>query len=410
VFRCVETQAGERNREGGWIRQSARSRPLTFPLRSASLVSVPERLVPEACKLPPTMSLDGHRKRIDAIDDAILSLLGERAGVAEEIGTIKRGAGALSLHDPEREERVLGRLADKGAGGFPRAAIRSVFREIISACLSLEQPVTVAFLGPEGTFAHMAARHLFGLAAHYREATTIDGVFDAVRTGDAAYGVVPVENSTEGSVTTSADALIEGDLLVRQELVLDVSHALLGRAGLGLSSVDRIYSHPQALAQCRMWMAKNVPGAQLVQTTSTAAAAREALADERGAAIGSKLAAEIYGLEALREGIHDRPENATRFFVLAKKDAPRTGQDKTTIAFSVKDGRGALRDVLAVFDDAGINLTRIESRPSRQKRWDYVFLADLEGHREDESVARALSGLGTRCDMVKVLGSYPRRG
>ena len=356
------------------------------------------------------MSLDGHRKRIDAIDDQLLSLLGERASVAEEIGTIKRGAGAATLHDPEREERVLGRLAAKGAGRFPAKAIRSVFREIISACLSLEQPVAVAFLGPDGTFSHMAARHLFGLAAHYREAMTIDGVFDAVRTGDAAYGVVPIENSTDGSVTTSADALIEGDLVVRQELVLDIAHALLGRPGLSLTSVDRVYSHPQPLAQCRLWLAKNVPGAQLVQTTSTATAAREALADERGAAIGSKLAAEIYGLEALREGIHDRPENATRFFVLAKKDAPRTGRDKTTIAFSVKDGRGALRDVLAVFDDAGINLTRIESRPSRQKRWDYVFLADLEGHREDEVVGRAIAALGTRCDMVKVLGSYPRSG
>jgi chorismate mutase/prephenate dehydratase len=356
------------------------------------------------------MSLDGHRKRIDAIDDQLLALLDERASVAEEIGTIKRGAGAATLHDPEREERVLGRLAAKGAGRFPRSAIRSVFREVISACLSLEQPVAVAFLGPEGTFAHMAARHLFGLAAHYREATTIDGVFDAVRTGDAAYGVVPVENSTEGSVTTSADALIDGNLLVRQELVLDVSQVLLARAGLNLSSIDRVYSHPQALAQCRVWLAKNIPSAQLVQTTSTSAAAREALGDERGAAIGSKLAAEIYGLETLREGIHDRPENATRFFVLAKKDAPRTGKDKTTIAFSVKDGRGALRNVLGVFDDAGINLTRIESRPSRQKRWDYVFLADLEGHREDETVARAIADLGSQCDMVKVLGSYPRYG
>jgi chorismate mutase/prephenate dehydratase len=355
------------------------------------------------------MSLDQHRKRIDAIDDDLLNLLGERAKVAEEIGAIKREAGVATLHDPEREERVLGRLATKGAGQFPQAAIRSVFREIISACLSLEQPVAVSFLGPEGTFAHMAARHLFGLAAHYREATTIEGVFDAVRAGDAAYGVVPIENSTEGSVTRSADALIEGDLVVRQELVLDVAHVLLARAGLGLSSIDRVYSHPQALAQCRVWLAKNLPGAQLVQTSSTTAAAREALADERGAAIGSRLAAEIYGLDALREGLHDRPENATRFFVLAKKDAPRTGQDRTTVAFSVKDGRGALRNVLAVFDDAGINLTRIESRPSRQKRWDYVFLVDLEGHREDEAVARALTELGSRCAMMKVLGSYPRR-
>jgi chorismate mutase / prephenate dehydratase len=356
------------------------------------------------------MSLGEYRKRIDAIDAQLLQLLGDRASVAEEIGEIKRSAGAITLHDPEREELVLGRLAQTGAGHFPRTAIRSVFREIISACLSLEQPVNVAFLGPAGTFSHMAARHLFGLAARYREATTIEGVFDAVRTGDAASGVVPIENSTEGSVTTTADALIDGDLLIRQELVLDVSHALLGQAGLTLGAIERVYSHPQALAQCRIWLAKNLPAAQLVQTTSTVAAAREALVDGRGAAIGSRLAAEIHELEALREGIHDRPENATRFFVVAKSDAPVTGHDKTTIAFSVKDGRGALRNVLAVFDDAGINLTRIESRPSRQKRWDYVFLADLEGHRLDDAVARAIAELGTRCDMVKVLGSYPRRG
>jgi chorismate mutase/prephenate dehydratase len=355
------------------------------------------------------MSLDDHRKRIDAIDEQLLALLGQRAHVAEEIGAIKRAAGAANLHDPEREQRVLERLAALGADHFPAAAIRSVFREIISACLSLEQPLGVAFLGPEGTFAHMAARHQFGLAARYHEATTIEGVFDAVRAGDVAYGVVPIENSTEGSVTAAADALIEGDLLVRQEIILDVAHALLGRAGLALPSVARVYSHPQALAQCRVWLAKNVPGAQLVQTTSTATAAREALADERGAAIASTLAGELYGLEILREGLHDRPENATRFFVLGKTDGPRTGKDKTTVAFSVKEGRGALRQVLGAFDDAGINLTRIESRPSRLKRWDYVFLADLEGHREDPAVTGALAELAARCAMVRVLGSYPRR-
>jgi chorismate mutase/prephenate dehydratase len=356
------------------------------------------------------MSLGEHRKRIDAIDDQLLSLLGERAKVAEEIGAIKRTAGAPTLHDPEREEQVLSRLSAKGAEGFPKSAIRSVFREVISACLSLEQPLAVSFLGPEGTFSHMAARHLFGLAARYREATTIAGAFDAVRTGDAAYAVVPIENSTEGSVTMTADALLEGDLLVRQELVLDVAHALVARPGLALGSIERVYSHPQPLAQCRVWLAKNLPHAQLVQTTSTVAAARETLADDRGAAIASRLAAEILGLETLRDGIHDRKENATRFFVVAKRDAPRTGKDKTTIAFSVKDGRGALRDVLTVFVDAGVNLTRIESRPSHQKRWDYVFLVDLEGHREDEGVARAIGELGGRCEMVKVLGSYPRSG
>jgi chorismate mutase/prephenate dehydratase len=363
-----------------------------------------------------------QRKRIDAVDDQLLELLEERARIAQEIGAIKRAAGAAVLHDPERETRVLERLQAKALGGvgpLSGAAVRAIFREVISACLSLEQPLAVSFLGPEGTFSHMAARHLFGLAARYREATTIEGVFDAVRAGDATYGVVPIENSTEGSVTAAADALIESDLHVRQELVLDIAHALLARAGTTLGAVERVYSHPQPLAQCRLWLAKNLPRAQIVQTTSTATAAREALVDDHGAAIASKLAAEaIPGLEVLREGIHDRAENATRFFVVSKKDAPRTGRDKTTLAFSVKDGRGQLRAVLGVFDDAGINLTRIESRPAkgavaagggkRAKRWDYVFLVDLEGHREDAVVAKAIEELGGRCAMVKVLGSYPR--
>ncbi len=355
------------------------------------------------------MSLPDHRKKIDSLDDQILGLLDQRAQIATAIGALKREAGAAVFHDPEREEQVLARLEAKGAGKFPKRAIRAVFREVISACLSLEQPVAVTFLGPEGTFSHMAARSLFGLAARYREATTIEGVFEAVRTGDARYGVVPIENSTEGSVTMTADALIESDLKVRQELVLDVAHALLARPGTPLTAIERVYSHPQPLAQCRVWLAKNLPRAQQIQTSSTVVAAREALADDRGAAIASRLAAEIVGdLEVLRDGIHDRAENATRFFVVAKEDAPRTGKDKTTIAFSVREGKGALREVLGVFDDAGINLTKIESRPSRQKRWDYVFLADLEGHRTDEAVAKALAVLAERVEFAKVLGSYPR--
>jgi chorismate mutase/prephenate dehydratase len=355
------------------------------------------------------VSLPEHRKKIDALDDQLLELLDARAEIAKAIGALKREAGAAVLHDPEREEQVLARLEAKGRGEFPRSAIRSVFREVISACLSLEQPMAVTFLGPEGTFSHMAARSLFGLAARYREATTIDGVFEAVKTGDARYGVVPIENSTEGSVTTTADALIESDLLVRQELVLDVAHSLLARPGTPLTAIERVYSHPQPLLQCRVWLAKNLPRAAQVQTSSTVVAAREALADERGAAIASRLAAEIIGgLEVLREGIHDRAENATRFFVIAKSDAPPTGKDKTTFAFGVRPGHGALREVLAVFDDAGINLTKIESRPSRQKRWDYVFLADLEGHRTEPTVAKALETLRERCEFAKVLGSYPR--
>jgi chorismate mutase/prephenate dehydratase len=352
--------------------------------------------------------LDDLRGQIDAIDEQILALLEARASTVEQVAEAKREASHASFYDPERERAVLDRLAAKGAGRFPREAIRSVFREIMSGCLSLQTPITVAFLGPEGTFSHMAARHLFGLAARYRESTTIDGVFDAVQRGDALCGVVPVENSTEGSNNNTLDALVDGDLLIRQELILEVSQCLLSRAQ-GLSSIERVYSHPQALAQCRLWLARNLAGAQLVQTGSTSAAAREAFADERAAAIGSRLSAELNGLGILGERIQDRSENATRFVVVAQKDAPLTGSDKTTLAFSLPDAgaRGALKRVLEVFDEEGINLSRIESRPKGTKPWEYVFLVDVEGHRQEPSVATVIQKLKARCETVKVLGSYP---
>lgn len=353
------------------------------------------------------MSLDELRARIDAIDDGILELLAKRAEVAIAVADAKRAANAAQFHDPERERRVLTRLQTKGAGRFPREVIRILFREVMSACLSLEEPMKVAFLGPEGAFTQMAARHLFGLAARYRETATIEGVFDAVRAGEVACGVVPFESSTDGSVTLTADALIDGALRIRQEIVLDVVYCLLSQAA-GLSGIDRVYAHPQALSHCRVWLARNVPAAQIIQIASPAEAAREALNDPSAAAIGNRGAGELYGLPLLRERIHDRPENATRFIVVSTTDAPPTGADKTSIVFSAQERPGALRRVLAIFDDAAINLTRIESRPSRQKRWDYVFLADLEGHRQEPRVVQALALLGAQCEMVKVLGSYPR--
>jgi len=267
----------------------------------------------------------------------------------------------------------------------------------------------VAFLGPAGTFTHAAARQLFGHAARYVAMPTMEAVFDAIRHGDAAHGVVPIENSTEGSVTPAVDALIDagGRVLVSRELLLDITHCLMSRAS-ELGDIARVYSHPQALAQCRGWLAAHLPDAELVASASTAAAAREAKTDAHGAAIGSCFAAELYGLEIVRERVQDVADNATRFVQLGATDAAPTGRDKTTVAFAVRDERGALRRVLEVFDDHGINLSRIESRPSRQKVWDYVFLVDLEGHRSDENVQTALDILDARCPMLRSLGSYPR--
>jgi chorismate mutase/prephenate dehydratase len=354
------------------------------------------------------MNLDDLRRQLDAIDDRILGLLEQRADVVAGVAHAKAEAG-IAAYDPERERAVLERLAKKGAGRFPREAIVAVYREVMSACLSLQAQVSVAFLGPEGTFTHIAARELFGLAARYTEAATIEGVFDAVRREAAVYGVVPIENSTEGSVTHAVDALLEGGLFIRRELVLEVAHCLLSTADK-LTAIERVYSHPQALAQCRGWLSKNLGAAQLVQTASTAGAAREAAADAAGAAIGSRLAGELSGLPVLRERIQDRAENATRFVVLGREDGRPTGGDKTTLGFALRDEPGALRRALEIFDAAGVNLSRIESRPSRREAWEYVFLVDVEGHRDDAPVARAVDALRARCESVTLLGSYPRAG
>jgi len=354
-----------------------------------------------------SVALDDLRKRIDALDDQILQLLDDRARVVGDVARAKRDAN-LPPYDPARERMVLDRLA-ASAGRFPAGAIRAVYREIMGACLALQEPIKVAYLGPEGTFSHAAARVFFGLAAAYCEATTLEGVFDAVSRRQAQDGIVPIENSTEGSVIHAVDALVASDLLIRAEFELEVSQCLLTRAA-GLASIERVYSHPQPLGQCRLWLVKHLSAAQLVQSTSTAAAVREALVDPGGAAIASRLASEIYGLPVLRERIQDHPENFTRFVVVSLEDAARTGDDKTTVAFSLRDGggRGALLRILTVFDEEGINLFRIESRPSREKPWDYVFLAELEGHRDDASVASAMRRLGEKCPMLKHLGSYPR--
>lgn len=352
------------------------------------------------------MNLDDLRRRIDTIDDQLLVLLAERAGIVTDVAQAKQALG-LPAYDPEREREVLERLARTSAGRFPREAIVAVFREVMSACLAIQAPIAVAFLGPEGTFSHQAARRLFGLAVRYSEAATIDGVFDAVRRGAVAYGVAPIENSTEGSVTHAVDALLEGGVRIRRELVLDVSHCLLS-ARAGLPEIERVYSHPQALAQCRGWLASNLGSVQLVQTASTASAVREAGSDPAGAAVGPRLAGELYGLAILREDIQDRDENATRFVVVGREDAPRTGSDRTTLAFSLRDEPGALRRALQSFDAEGVNLSRLESRPSRQRAWEYVFLCDVEGHREDEAVARSVERLRGRCESVTLLGSYPR--
>jgi chorismate mutase/prephenate dehydratase len=346
------------------------------------------------------------RQAIDAIDDRLLELLNERARLAKEVGALKSAQGG-AFHAPERERQILDRLQEGNPGPFPTEAIRAVYSEIISACLSLEHPLRVAFLGPEATFTHTAARSRFGLSARYVPAATIAGVFTEIEKGQADLGVVPIENSTEGVVSSTLDMFLESELTISSEIVLPVQQCLLTRTGL-LDAVQKVYSHPQALAQCRSWLAANLPRAALIEVASTALAARLAKDDPACAAVASELAGHLYDLRVARRSIEDEAGNATRFLVIGRAAAQPTGRDKTSLMLSVKDTPGVLYRVLEPLAAQGVNMTRIESRPSRRRAWDYVFFVDIDGHAGDERVARALKALTAVCEQVKVLGSYPR--
>jgi chorismate mutase/prephenate dehydratase len=346
------------------------------------------------------------RKSIDAVDDELLRLLNERARLVKEVGAEKTRM-QQPFYVPDRERQILERLQEHNPGPFPTDAIRPVFSEIISACLSLEAPIRVAFFGPEATFTHMAARSRFGLSARYVPAATIQGVFADIDKGVAELGVVPIENSTEGVVNSTLDMFMESELKISAEIVLRVSHCLLNRSGQ-LDEVQKVYSHPQALAQCRTWLSANLPKAALIEVASTALAARLAKDDPQSAAVASELAGHLYDLRVARRKIEDEVYNVTRFLVIGHAEAVRTGRDKTSLMLSVKDQPGVLYHVLQPLADEGVNLTRIESRPSRRRAWDYVFFLDLDGHVSDLPVQRAIGRLSDSCEQVKVLGSYPR--
>jgi chorismate mutase/prephenate dehydratase len=353
-----------------------------------------------------TPKLPELRQAIDAVDDQLLALLNERARLVKQVGALKASTGG-QFYVPDRERQIVERLQDANEGPFPSEAVRAVFSEIISACLSLEHPLRVAFLGPEATFTHSAARTRFGLSARYVPAATIAGVFAEVEKGLADLAVVPIENSTEGVVNSTLDMFMDSDLTISAEIVLEVSHCLLSRTGT-MDGIQKVYSHPQALAQCRRWLSANLPKSALIEVASTALAARLAKDDPVAAAVASELAGQLYDLRLVKPKIEDEIGNSTRFLVVGREPAVRTGRDKTSLMLSVKDQTGLLYKVLEPLAAQGINLTRIESRPSRKKAWDYVFFVDLDGHVSDEPVARAMKAVGRACELVKVLGSYPR--
>jgi chorismate mutase/prephenate dehydratase len=352
-------------------------------------------------------ALSELRARIDRVDDQILDLLDQRAACNAEIGRIK-ARDAASPFVPARELEIYERLERRGGGPFPRTAVRSVFREIISASISLQRGVKVSYLGPRGTFTHQAALQQFGRMADYLPSSTIAEIFAAVERGQAEFGVVPVENSTEGVVSHTLDLFVDSPLTICAEIHVPIHHALLSREG-ELERITVVYSHAQPLAQCRQWLELNLPGVPQQTLHSTTQAAERASAESGAAAIASLAAAELYGLRVVRAGIEDHEGNTTRFLVICREAPRRSDRDITSLLFSIKrDLPGALYRALEPFALAKVNLTRIESRPTKSRAWEYIFFCDFEGHADDPRVARAIAELEPRCDFVKVLGSYPR--
>ena len=350
------------------------------------------------------MTLEELRAAIDTIDDRVLDLLRERSELVGEVGTLKEKTG-VSYYAPEREETLLRRLVAANRSRLPESSVRAVYREILSSMRALEQGITVGYLGPRATFSHQAAARHFGHAVTLQPERTIGEVFEAVERGRAHYGVVPIENSQEGSVSATLDRFMDSQARICAQIFLPVELNLLGRGPL--EKVRKVYSHPQPFGQCRRWLAEHLPAVECVEVSSTARAAELAAAEDDAAAIAGAMAGEEFDLPVLVPSIQDASSNVTRFFVIGSEAARPSGRDKTSVMFAVKDQPGALAKALEPFEQAGISLTRIESRPSKRQAWEYYFFADLAGHAEDAKVAKALDDLGRVCAFTRVLGSYP---
>jgi len=357
-----------------------------------------------------TDPLASLRSQIDAIDDEILERLNARARVARQIGELKNDAagdaGKIAIYRPEREAQVLRRLKAANPGPLSGEAVARLFREVMSACLALEKPLSIACLGPHGTFSEAAAIKQFGHAASVNPHATIDDVFRAVESAADDYGVVPVENSTEGAVGRTLDLMTGTSLSVCGEVVLRVQQHLMRHPG-GSGAVERVYSHAQSLAQCHEWLNRELAAAQRVPVASNAEAARRAAEDAGSAAIAGELAAERYGLTIAHRNIEDEPNNTTRFWVLGRHPAGRSGHDKTSLIVGARNRPGAVHELLGPLARHGVSMTRLESRPARTGLWEYVFFVDLEGHRDDPGLAAALAELERLAAFVRVLGAYP---
>jgi len=350
------------------------------------------------------MELRKLRQKIDRIDNLILELLNKRAGIIADISRIKEKQ-KKGIYSPDREMIILNRLIKRNKGPLSKEALEAIYREIMSWSLALQKPLKVGYLGPPATFTHLAALKKFGSQVSYIPCQTISDIFLAVEKDEVDYGVVPIENSIEGAVTHTLDMFVDSELKICSQIVMNVSHNLLSRFPLRM--IKRVYSNPQVFGQCRMWLEENLPKAEKIEVTSTTRAAQIAARQKNSACIASLLAAKEYNLKVIAKNIEDSPHNLTRFLVIGKTQTEPTGRHRTSILFSIKDRIGALHDMLVPFKKYRINLTKIESRPSRKKVWDYYFFVDLDGHCKDKHVKKALRELENKCTFLKILGSYP---
>ena len=360
-------------------------------------------------KEPKATDLTKLRKEIDTIDHEIIRLLNERVRCACDIGRVKEQSGA-SVYDPAREEEVFQRLGSINPGPLDNAAIRAIYREVISAARALQRKTAVGYLGPEATYTHQAALKNFGGSAEFLSFATVPDVFQAVLRDDVDFGVVPIENSTQGTVIATLDMLVESDLKIVAQIYLPILHCLISRSPL--EEIREVHSKDNALGQCRQWLGRMLPAAELVESASTAQAVRHAAEHPGVAAIASRIAADLYEVPVVKENIQDKSENITRFLVIGKQPTPRLreGRDKTSLVFTLLGDPGTLMRSISSFSSRGINMVKIESRPSRQKLWDYLFFIDIVGHYEDAPVREAFEDLRRLCPFVKWLGSYPDVG
>ena len=350
-------------------------------------------------------SLDDLRKRIDEVDCQLVKLLNERARVVIDIGKLKSQTGS-PVYAPDREKEVIEKVTKANKGPLPDKCIQAMWRELMSGSFVLERPLRVGYLGPGGSFSHTAAMLKFGQSADYEPLVDIRSIFDEVSKKHCDLGIVPIENTLGGGVVETLDALVDSDVKVCSEILMAVHQNLL--ANCPLEQIEKIYSKPEVFTQCRNWLAATFKEAKTISEPSTAKAAQKAAKELRSAAIGSAIAAELYGLKIVCENIEDTPNNVTRFFVVGREDARPTGDDKTATMFSTAHKAGALVDVLEVFKKYDVNLTNIESRPSKKRQWEYYFFVDFVGHRSEDKVQKALDEAKKHCLQLSALGSFPR--